>query len=591
MYTQYRVVQYLGIQDAPRKRRVDGGAWAGAIMSTDKGRITKTTSQEKWDKAKSYIKSILKDYSLDENPTLDYKLLEQVRGFLCHMSMMFDQITPLLKGLHLTLAAHVPGRDEEGWKLSDSAWTAFVYERMVDGTLSAGDAEAALNPPDYDPKNVPKFVKGVSRLKQDFEALDAIFEPESPLLMSLRALCVYHVMYGFGDASGKGFGSTMLSDKGTRFRIGTWDSDTEGESSNFREFENIVETLESEEQDANMRGALIYLFTDNSTVESSVYKGNSSSQKLFELVLRLKKLEMRTGATLNVIHASGKRMMAQGTDGVSRGQMKEGVTAGETMLSFVPIAISALAMHLPLKEWLSSWGGGSSVEFLAPEDWFERGHDLLGGEYDQKGFWRHKVVPGTFVWTPPPAAAEVALEQLRKARIKRQDSLHILAVSRLMTPEWLKQLYTKASDIVFQIPAGCPFWPDTMFEPLTIGICFPFLRSKPWQIRRTPKVLGLGRALRKVLKEEPLAAGNLLRQFLLECRRIRTLPELVVRRVLFFESVGDQLPHSQGTRRGGKRKRKRPVGPGAANASVGEEGSIRDRLSPSKKRRSHSRSV
>jgi hypothetical protein len=185
-------LQYLGIQDALRKRRVDGGAWAGAIMSTDKGRITKTTSQEKWDKAKGYIKSILKDYSLDEDPMLDYKLLEQVKGFLCHMSMAFDQITPLLKGLHLTLAAHVPGRDGEGWKLSDSAWTAFVYERMAEGSLSAGDAEAVLNPPDYDPKNVPKFVKGVSRLKQDFEALDAIFEPESPLDVTTGAVLVSH---------------------------------------------------------------------------------------------------------------------------------------------------------------------------------------------------------------------------------------------------------------------------------------------------------------------------------------------------------------------------------------------------------------
>jgi hypothetical protein len=81
---------------------------------------------------------------------------------------------------------------------------------------------------------------------------------------------------------------------------------------------------------------------------------------------------------------------------------------------------------------------------------------------------------------PPAAAAEVALglEQTRKARIKHQDSLHIFACSRLMTPQWLKQLY-KASDTVFQVPAGCPFWPETMFEPLAIGISLPFLCSKP----------------------------------------------------------------------------------------------------------------
>jgi hypothetical protein len=583
-------LQYLGIQDAPRKRRVDGGAWAGAIMNTAGGRITKTVSQEKWDKAKGYINTILEAYSGSEEPTLNYKFLEQVRGFLCHLSMTFDQITPLLKGLHLTLAAHVPGRDEDGWKLSENAWRAFIYAKMDEGSLTAEDGEAALNPPTYDPKNVPTVVKGATRLKQDLEALAEIFEPASPPLLSVRALDVYHIMYGFGDASGKGFGSTMLSAKGTRFRIGTWDADTEDESSNFREFENIVEALEAEEKDANMTGALIFIFTDNATVEAAVYKGNSSSPKLFELVIRLKKLEVRTGANLNVIHASGKRMMAQGTDGVSRGQMKEGVTAGEAMLSFVPIAISALNRFPSVKEWISSWAGGESVEYLSPEDWFERGHDLLGGEYDQKGFWRHRVVPGTFVWAPPPAAAEVALEQLRKARIKRQDSLHIVICPRLMTPRWLRQLY-KASDIVFQVPAGCPFWPETMYEPLTIGMSLPFLRSKPWQIRRTPKVLSLGRSLRRVLKEEPLVAGDLLRQFLLECRRLRTLPELMVRRVLYFETIGDQLSHSQGSRRGGKRGRKRSAGSGASGPSLGKEGSIGDRLSPRKKRRSHSGSV
>jgi hypothetical protein len=48
-------------------------------------------------------------------------------------------------GLHLTQeAAHVPGRDEEGWKLSDTAWIAFVQERLADDSLTESEAEAAL---------------------------------------------------------------------------------------------------------------------------------------------------------------------------------------------------------------------------------------------------------------------------------------------------------------------------------------------------------------------------------------------------------------------------------------------------------------
>jgi hypothetical protein len=48
-----------------------------------------------------------------------------------------------------------------------------------------------------------------------------------------------------------------------------------------------------------------FLFTDNMTVESAFWKGSSSSPLLFELVLRLRQLEMRHNITLHVVHVSG----------------------------------------------------------------------------------------------------------------------------------------------------------------------------------------------------------------------------------------------------------------------------------------------
>ena len=57
---------------------------------------------------------------------------------------------------------------------------------------------------------------------------------------------VYLVLYGFADASGSGFGSTVLSDKGITFGMGTWEKDAESNSSNWKEFENIVESLEED---------------------------------------------------------------------------------------------------------------------------------------------------------------------------------------------------------------------------------------------------------------------------------------------------------------------------------------------------------
>jgi hypothetical protein len=147
-------------------------------------------------------------------------------------------------------------------------------------------------------------------LEWDLKALQQILSAEHPPEMMIRPLRVYKVIYGFGDASGKGFGSTVTSPAGTKYRIGIWEPDAEDNSSNWREFENIVEALEEEAACGNLCGTLVYMFTDN------------------------------------------------------------------------------------------------------------------------------------------------------------------------LTCEWLKQTF-KASDVVFQVPIGCPLWPQKMFEPLTIGLCFPFISSPP----------------------------------------------------------------------------------------------------------------
>ena len=548
-------LQYLGIQDAPRKRRPsvrDPGAWAGGIFSTTKGKVTKKVSQEKWDKARRLISELATQLGEDPLQDLDYKQLERARGFLCHLSMTHDMVTPFLKGFHLTLAGHLPKRDEDGWKMQDRPWEAYIHQQLEDGKISDSQARLAINPPDYDDIPTPKVAKPAQRLPWDLEALGSIFGPDSPPEVVVRSLTVYTIKYGFGDASGKGFGSTITTPKGIRYRIGTWESDAEGNSSNWREFENIVETLEEEAKAGHLKGSIVFLFTDNSTCEAAIFKGNSSSRKLFDLVVRLKTLELAEGARFIISHCSGERMKAEGTDGVSRGHMKEGVIVGADILSFVPLNESALKRSPGLKGWIQTWAG-PEAEFLTPDDWFTRGHDHLGGKVDAKGFWWPTIKSGTFVWTPPPAAAAAALEELRKARIKRQNSSHIFVCPRLMTPEWMKQLY-KASDIVFVVPVGSPQWPTEMYEPLTIGLCLPFLRSAPWQLRGTPKMLAVGRQMRSLFKEEGMDGGRFLRKFLLECWRLPSLSPDVVWRLLHFRPRDSVSRPAIGRRRGRKRK-------------------------------------
>ena len=79
-----------------------------------------------------------------------------------------------------------------------------------------------------------------------------------------------------------------------------------------------------------------------------------------------------------VTHVAGKRMMAQGTDGLSRGHMREGISLGKAMDLFCPWGKSALERSSNLSKWCRSVMG-NDLEILSPVDWFNRGHDHLDG--------------------------------------------------------------------------------------------------------------------------------------------------------------------------------------------------------------------
>ena len=79
-------------------------------------------------------------------------------------------------------------------------------------------------------------------------------------------------------------------------------------------------------------------------------------------------------------------MIAQGTDGVSRGNLREGITVGETMISFCPWAKSAVEVNSKLWEWVMAWAQ-DDIELLEPKDWYERGHDITESHRDKTGYW------------------------------------------------------------------------------------------------------------------------------------------------------------------------------------------------------------
>ena len=525
-------LQFLGIQDAARKRRIDNGPWAGSIFISDEDKVQRTVSKEKWEKGRKYISEISIILKNDTNAELEFKYLERVRGYLCHLAMTYNIIFPYLKGFHLTLCSHLPNRDEEGWKVKELEWIGHLHNRLSEGKISEEEYEETISLT-YDTSKAPKMIKPVQRFKSCLKALESFFAMESPPIIMERTSNVQMAVYGFVDASKSGFGASIDYENGVRYRIGTWGKDTETESSNYREFANLVETLEVEAEEGRLNNVTLIVATDNSTAEAAVYKGNSTNEKLFNLIIRLRTLELKVGGKFLVTHVSGKRMVKQGTDGISRGHLREGISIGEQMLSFCPWNVSSFDRSKELKNWLLEVFG-KGLEFLEPHQWFNRGHDHAGGSRDDNGFWRLKLRKGSFVWSPPPAAADAALEELRKARLKRRNSTHIIVVPKLLTPLWLKQM-NKACDFVITIKNTHSFWPESMCEPLILGICFPYIPCRPWQIRRTPKLLSMGRAMSGVSSKDQMDPGDLLRKLLEFTKRLPSLPASVVWSLLFFK--------------------------------------------------------
>ncbi len=110
----------------------------------------------------------------------------------------------------------------------------------------------------YAPAN--GFTTPVPRFRDDIAALQQLTRFDLPPLRVVRPTQVVQVFNGFGDASGKQFGATLLqnynckarltkattSTGGVHFRIRLWSAAEEEESSNFKELKNLVDMVDEE---------------------------------------------------------------------------------------------------------------------------------------------------------------------------------------------------------------------------------------------------------------------------------------------------------------------------------------------------------
>ena len=187
------------------------------------------------------------------------------------------------------------------------------------------------------------------------------------------------------------------------YEAGPWKMQWRKESSNVREAENLTDRIERLGRDMVLTNHEVFVMTDNTAFEGAYYKGHSPSAKLNDIVFRLHKAKRDGGFVLYVLHISGKRMKATGVDGLSRGNIMEGILAG------------------------------------APETMF----DL-------------KDMQAARLWVVAPAVMETALELFGHDRLAHPQWPHVFVIPHLMTYMWRKNS-GKDADVLFTIPAGIPF--------------------------------------------------------------------------------------------------------------------------------------
>jgi hypothetical protein len=107
---------------------------------------------------------------------------------------------------------------------------------------------------------------------------------------------------------------------------------------------------------------------------------------------------------------------------------------------------------------------------------------------DQFNVWHPSPLPFEwYLWTPPPALGDVAVEELGTSRHKRAHLSHVFL---------------------------CP-GPESEHEPLISGLTLCFCPSSPWQVKHCPEFLALAGQLPTLWVSLEATERDLLRQLCL----------------------------------------------------------------------------
>jgi hypothetical protein len=201
--------------------------------------------------------------------------------------------------------------------------------------------------------------------------------------------------------------------------------------------------------------------------------------------------------------------------------MLTGVIGGADMLTFIPLALTTVERQPELMEWVDSWQGTVNNSWLTPEGWYAGSSRI-----------------GMYVWCPPPAAADAALEQLCKCYLKQPGGVaSLFIVLRLLTSRWRKRVF-RVGTFSFTIPSATTVWKKGQHKPLICIVCLPLSCNRPWYLRGTKLIGDMERSLRGMQSFTSSRTGSLLRKFLEQARALESMPSGMVRHLLRADEVG-----------------------------------------------------
>jgi hypothetical protein len=234
----------------------------------------------------------------------------------------------------------------------------------------------------------------------------------------------------FGDGSGTGTGGTVQYEEGEPFEmwLGTWHPRLFHFSANWKEMLTLIAMLEraKEQKRTDIRGTTCFYFTDSMTVYCAMTKGSSTSPGLHDMVERIKKLEIKLGINLEIIHVPGTTIITERTDRLSRGIWVSALHPRPTQERLLSEIVPPVAHSSQLVSWALNEAGFPPGIPYSHRQWDE--------PWDAARVFDHLTV-----WFPPPEIGPQLLYFLLQCHVERPlTTAAVVVLPRVLQWKWLR---------------------------------------------------------------------------------------------------------------------------------------------------------